>query len=94
MSQDPKDYNFPQIDILQSKQLDNLGRALLTLTRELCVVADRQMVMEKVLEAKGLDVSKAIDEYQPDEAMQQQINARISAIIKSVIDDISGAKAE
>ncbi|GAB5486901.1 MAG: hypothetical protein Pars2KO_04710 [Parasphingorhabdus sp.] len=92
MSDDPKDYNFPKGDLLRPEQIDNLGRALLSLTREICVLTDRQMVMEQVLADQGIDVREAVDSYQPDEALQTRLDAATQAIISSIVSEISGAE--
>lgn len=92
MSSDPKDYNFPKADLLRPEQIDNLGRALISLTREVCVLTDRQMVLERVLAEKGVDVADAVDNYQPDEAMQKRLDAATQAIISSIIGELSGAE--
>lgn len=92
MSVDPKDFNFPQADLLRPEQLDNLGRALLSLTREICVLTDRQMVLEKILADKGIDVADAVDTYQPDETVQSQLDERTGAIIKTIVSDLTGTK--
>lgn len=92
MSIDPTDFNFPKGDLLRPEQIDNLGRALISLTREICVLTDRQMVLEKILADKGIDVADAVDTYQPDEAMQSQLDERTGAIIKTIVSDLTGTK--
>lgn len=88
---DPKDYNFPKGDLLRPEQIDNLGRAIISLTREVCVLTDRQMVLEKVLADNGVDVGDAVDNCQPDEAMQKRLDSATQAIVATIICDISGA---
>lgn len=90
MSSDPKDYNFPKGDLLRPEQIDNLGRALISLTREVCVLTDRQMVLEQVLAEKGIDVADAVDSYQPDDATQKRLDGATRTIIDSIIGEISG----
>lgn len=88
----PASFNFPKGELLRPGQVDNLGRALISLTREICVLTDRQMVLEKILADKGIDVADAIDNYQPDEAMQSKLDARTGAIIKTIVGDLTGAE--
>lgn len=89
---DPISFNFPKGALLRPEQTDNLGRALISLMREVCVLNDRQMVLEKILADKGVDVTDAIDSYQPDEAMQSKLDERTGAIIKTIIGDLTGAE--
>lgn len=88
----PTSFNFPKGDLLRPEQIDNLGRALISLTREICVLTDRQMVLEKILADKGIDLADAVDTYQPDEAMQSQLDERTGAIIKTIVNDLTGTK--
>lgn len=90
MSSDPKDYNFPKGDLLRPEQIDNLGRALISMTREICVLTDRQMVLEQVLIEKDIDVREAVDNYQPDETMQKRLDAATQVIIGNIVGEISG----
>lgn len=90
MSSDPKDYNFPKGELLRPEQIDNLGRALISLTREVCVLTDRQMVLEQVLAEKGINVADAVDSYQPDDATQKRLDCATRTIIDSIIGEISG----
>jgi len=89
MSSDPKDFNFPKGDQLRPEQVDNLGRALLSLTREVCVLTDRQMVLEQVLADQGIDIREAVDSYQPDEAMQARLDSATQSIIQNIVGEIS-----
>lgn len=88
----PTSFNFPKGNLLRPEQTDNLGRALISLTREICVLTDRQMVLERILADRGIDVSDAVEDYQPDEVMQSQLDERTGAIIKTIIGDLTGAE--
>ncbi|MEO9467314.1 hypothetical protein [Parasphingorhabdus sp.] len=88
----PTSFNFPDGDLLRPRHIDNLGRALISLTREICVLTDRQMVLEKILADKGIDVADAVDTYQPDQAMQSQLDERTGAIIKTIVSDLTGTR--
>lgn len=87
---DPTSYNFPQGKLLRPEQIDNLGRALFSLLREVCVLNDRQIVLEHVLAQKGIDVTQAVDDFQPDEAMQAHLDARTQMIISTIVRDLAG----
>ena len=45
------DFNTPDFRGLGTEHLDGLARAVVLLTREVCVLTDRMLVMETVLEA-------------------------------------------
>ena len=90
VTNDPTCYNFPQFVALGPDKIDNLGRALLSLTRELCVMTDRQVVLERLLEDAGVVTSDAIEHFEPDETAQGQINTRMAAIVRSVFDEFVG----
>lgn len=91
MSQDdPKSYNTPEIQALMPDQIDDLGRALLSLTRELCVLTDRVLVMEHVLADKGIDLGDSINTHQPDEALQAKIDAQTGEIVSNILSSLQG----
>jgi hypothetical protein len=49
-----------------SKQVDAMFQMLLHTLRELWVVKDRQLILERVLDEAGINVSEAVQNYQPD----------------------------
>ncbi len=51
--------------ILTADDVDRLGQALLTLTQELWVLRDRQMVLEAALAEAGVLAPDAIDRHVP-----------------------------
>ncbi len=65
-------------------QLDDLGRAVLYLARELWVTRDRLAVLEAVLDARGLDVSAEVAAHQPSPALA----ARLAAERKALVDGL------
>jgi hypothetical protein len=48
-------------------------------------VIDRMTVMEKVMEANGIDLTKQIDAYQPDEATQAKLDDMRAKLLESVL---------
>lgn len=76
--------------ILPEERIDDLGEAILALTREIWVLTDRQAVLEAVLTGQGIDCS-AIDRYQPDEAMTQALAARRQQLIDNVLVALKAA---
>lgn len=87
---DPTSFNFPPSNALGPEKIDNLGRALISLAREVSVLADRQVVLEHLLETSGVVVGDAIDQLQPDTELQAKIDTRTSAIVKSILDELLG----
>lgn len=60
---------------LKPDHLDDLGRALLLLARELWVTKDRQIVLEAVLAERGIEVADAVRDYQPQAAVEALLKA-------------------
>ena len=88
---DPASFNQPALDLLGPAQIDNVARALITLTREVAVLTDRVMVLEAVLDDAGIAVSEAVEQHQPDAALQARIDARIGEMLGHVIASLRGA---
>jgi hypothetical protein len=42
-------------------------------------------ILEKVLSANGVDISAAIDAYQPNDALQAELDAKRAKILLSVL---------
>ena len=89
MTDDPRSYNTPALKALLPEQIDNLGRAILGLTREICVLTDRMAVIEAVLDARGIDVAEAVDTHQPSPALQARIDAQVNRIIAGILGTLS-----
>jgi hypothetical protein len=70
---------------LQPEDIDRLGQALLTLTRELWVVKDRMRVLEAALANAGVLGVNAVDQLQPDSALQAELAAERARLIDSVL---------
>ena len=88
---DPKSFNLPEGPMLGEAQVDNLGRALITLMREVVVLNDRVQVMEKLLDDNGIIASEAIDAFQPDEAFEAVSEASMAKIVGGVMAALQGA---
>lgn len=89
MTDDPRSYNTPELKALLPEQIDNLGRAIISLTREICVLTDRMAVTEAVLAARGIDIADAVDTHQPDAALQARIDAQVKQIIGDILSTLS-----
>ncbi|WP_448585307.1 hypothetical protein [Thermaurantiacus sp.] len=70
---------------LHPGQLDHLGKALLLLARELWVTRDRLAVLEAVLERRGIAVTEAIRDFQPDGALAGQLAAERDAFARALV---------
>jgi hypothetical protein len=62
-------------------RVDDLGRALLALAREVWVLRDRQRILEAVLEQRGIAVADAVERFQPDPELQARLEAERRAFV-------------
>ncbi|MEM6683154.1 MAG: hypothetical protein AAF607_13030 [Pseudomonadota bacterium] len=88
--QTAQEYNKPKRQMLGVDQLDDMGMALIALTRELSVVNDRLMLVEHVLAQKGIDVAAELERLEPDEALQKKLDEASGKIIGSVVTTLAG----
>lgn len=86
----PQDYNKPKRQILGVDQLDDIGLALITLTREVTVLNDRVLSMEHILQAKGVDISAELEALEPDAALQKKLDDATAKITSAVVNALSG----
>lgn len=70
--------------ILSDDRIDDLGEAILALTRELWVLTDRQAVLEAVLAEAGIDTAR-IDSYTTNDALRAQLAERRQLLIDNVL---------
>jgi hypothetical protein len=77
--------------ILGVDQIDDLGAAILTLTRELYVLTDRQLVLEAILVEQGLDLS-ALERFEPPPELQAKLNAKRDAMMLSVLRSLGAVE--
>lgn len=76
-------------EVLRRADIDRLGQALITLTKELWIVKDRQRVLEAVLADAGLLDNTAVDTYQPAETLESDLKAERQKLIDDVINALS-----
>jgi len=86
--------NYPERCTLVDADVGQLGAALLALTREVWTLTDRMMVTEAVLARRGIDIATEIDEFQPDEHMQQRLDTAGQRLVAGVLDALAGLPAE
>ncbi len=70
---------------LRPEDIDKLGQALLTLTKELWVVKDRLRVLEAALTEAGAIAPDTIETYQPDEALTELLGQERAQLIRNVL---------
>jgi hypothetical protein len=75
---------------LRNDDIDRLGKALLTLARELWVVKDRQKVLEAVLEEKGVAVAELLENYEPDAELAELLAKDRAAFIERLLKSLEG----
>ncbi len=90
----PRSYNYPTRQTLNEADTAGLAEALLTLTQELWILADRQMVTEAVLAKHGLDISEEIENFEPDEALQAKLNDKCQFISRRVVNAMAGLSSD
>jgi len=82
----------PERTILPPASLDLVADAVLALARELWVVRDRQMVLETVLAERGIDVATMIDDFTPNPAFQERLDAERDRLIEAVATALDGVR--
>ena len=75
---------------LQPQDINRVGDAVLTLARELWVVKDRQFVLERILDDHGIDVSDAVQQYEPDASLREQMDAERKAYLDGILKALAG----
>ena len=70
---------------LRPGDIDKLGQALLTLTKELWVVKDRLRVLEAALAEAGVIPPDAVDTFQPDEQLSEVLDKECTQLIEHVL---------
>lgn len=70
---------------LRPEDIDQLGKALLTLGSELWVVKDRVRVLEAALVNAGLLSADAVNKLQPDAALQKELTTERARLIDAVL---------
>jgi hypothetical protein len=71
--------------ILSVDQLDDLGEAIIALTREVYVLTDRLTVLEAVLEKQNIPVTDAIERFEMTPELQAKLNSKRDSIIHAVL---------
>ena len=86
----PTEFNHPEREILKDTDLNGVGQAVITLTKEIWVLIDRLHVMEAVMAENGVDISEQVRTYQPDAELQGKLKAENQALIERVLSALTG----
>ena len=70
-----------------------LLQMVLNLARELWVVKDRQLVTERLLAQKGIDLSAEIDRYRPEGEFAQALDAQRRQLLERLLEPTLPADA-
>lgn len=76
--------------MLRDAQIDHLGEAMLTLTRELWVLTDRVRILEAVLEDKGIDVRDAIATHVPSADLEAELTTARVRLVDALVTALTG----
>lgn len=80
----------PPRRILPDNRIDDVAFAVIALTREVWVMADRQAMLEKILSDAGIDI-EAIDFGQPDPDMARDLELRRQRMLDNVLAALGAA---
>jgi len=70
---------------LRPDDLDRLGQALITLTKELWVTKDRLRILEAALADSGVITHGTVDSFQPDNALLKMLDKDREQLIEQVL---------
>ncbi len=70
---------------LRPDDLDRLGQALITLTKELWVTKDRLRILEAALANSGVIAPGAVDGFQPDDELLKLLDKDREQLIEQVL---------
>ena len=71
---------------LRPEDIDRLGRAVITLTKELWIAKDRVRVLEAALVEAGVLSSDAVDRLQPDDTLAAALEQDRADLIDSILE--------
>lgn len=74
--------------VLNAEDIDRLGQALITLTKELWVLKDRQRILEAALADAGLLDREVIDSYKPGEELSKTLATERRQLIDNMLDTL------
>lgn len=75
--------------VLENVDVDRLGQALLTLTKELWVLRDRQRILEAALADAGVLDTAALEAYEPSDRLKAALSEERRQLIDTVLDALA-----
>ena len=76
-------------EVLRAEDLDRLGQAVLTLTKELWVLRERQRILEAALADAGVLAADLLDTYQPSAELKDALREERRQLIDTVLDTLA-----
>lgn len=73
-----------------SQQDEKLFQVLMNTLQELWVMKDRQIILERVLEDRGINVTEAAERLQPDADLTAELDAERRRFIDTVLEPLQG----
>ncbi len=77
---------------LKPEDLDRLGQALLTLTKEIWILKDRIRVLEAALEDAKVVAAGAVDRFEPGPELTAQLETERARLIEQVLEALAPGK--
>ena len=87
--ENPTEFNRPEREILKDADLNGVGQAVITLTKEIWVLIDRLHIMEAVMAENGIDISEQVKTYQPGAELQSKLKEENQALIERVLSALT-----
>ena len=87
---DASSFNLPWRKTINESDIDGLGQAVLTLTKEIWILTDRVATMEAVLAKRGIDITDDIESFESDDEMKAKLNERGKKLVAEVSNALSG----
>jgi hypothetical protein len=72
-----------------ARRADALTQTVLTLAKEVWTLRDRQIVLEAVLQERGIDVAAAIERYQPAGDVKTRLADERRRFLADIVDALS-----
>ena len=88
--EDASSFNAPGRKTINESDIDGLGQAVLTLTKEIWILTDRFAIMEAVLAKRGIDIVDEIETFEPDDDMKAKLNERGKKLVAEVSNALTG----
>lgn len=77
---------------LKPEDMDRLGQALLTLTKELWVAKDRLRVLEAALVEADIIGADAVDSFEPGTELAAELEADRARLIEQLLEALAPAR--